>query len=110
MTDQTSAPSTSKQAYNLTLTPLGEIDTTPTLSGTKKMKFRASYVTKGKTVERTVVAQGKAADKIDGIVKTGEPVALRCIFDRAPANDDGKPGGEFLTVVAIPLPPKAKAA
>jgi len=113
MTDQTNAAastSTGGKGYNLTITPKTEIDTTPTANNTKKTKFRGTYVSKGKVVERTIVAQGKAAELIEGLIKVGEPVALRCVFNRAPANDEGKRGGEYVSVVALPLPPKQKAA
>jgi len=99
----------SQKAYNLNVTPLTEADTTPTSAGGKKTKFRGTFVQGGKTVERTVVAQGKAADLIDGMITPGTAVALRCIYSRAPG-EEGKKGGEFLTVVALPLPPKQKAA
>lgn len=89
------------KAYNLTITPKGAVDLTPTVAGLRKTKFRGTYTVRGKTVERTVVAQGKAAELIDGLIADGSPVALRCIFQKAPANDAGK-GGEFLTVVALP--------
>lgn len=98
------------KGYNITLTPKGQIDTTPTASGTKKIKFRATFTAQGKEKERTVVAQGKSAEAIEGMITAGEPVALRVLFDRAPANDEGKQGGEYLTVLGLPLPPKAKAA
>lgn len=91
-----------KKAYNLKLTPMGEIDTTPTAKGTPKKRFTAFYVSKGKTFTRTVIAQGKAAREIEGMVEEGKPVMLRCLFNRAPANDDGSKGGEYLAVVAVP--------
>ena len=99
----------SQKAYNLNVTPLTAVDTTPTTNGTKKIKFRGSFVQAGRTVERTVVAQGAAADLIEGKIETGNVIALRCVYNRAPGAD-GKKGGEFLAVVALPLPPKAKAA
>ncbi len=99
------------KGYNLTLTPkAGTIDTTPTASGTKKTKFRATFEQRGKTVERTVVAMGKAAEAIEGKIVEGEAVAIRCLFDRAPAQEEGKRGAEYLTVLGLPLPPKQKAA
>jgi len=103
------AATTGAKAYNLSITPLTDVDTTPTSSGTAKTKFRGTFVQRGKTVERTIVAQGKSAALIEGMIAIGTPVALRCVFDRAPSNDNGR-GGEFLSVVALPLPPKQKAA
>lgn len=101
MTEQTNV-----KAYTVTLTPKGEIDTTPSASGTQKLKFRATYTAQGQEKERTVLAQGKAAEAIANVIKVGEAVALRVMFDRAPGND-GKPGGEFVTVLGLPT---AKAA
>ena len=98
------------KGYNLKITPKdGTIDTTPSSTGTAKIKFRGTLEQRGKTVERTVVAQGKAAEAISAIVVAGTEIGLRCLFDRAPG-EEGKKGGEFLTVLGIPLPPKAKAA
>lgn len=91
-----------KKGYNLTLTPQGEIDTTPNSAGTPKKRFKATYVSKGKTFTRTVIAQGKAAAATEGLIVEGQPVVLRCVFNRAPANEDETLGGEFLSVVAVP--------
>lgn len=101
----------SQKAYNLKITPKdGSLDTTPTSAGTRKIKFRGTFEQRGKTVERTVVAQGKAAELIDGMIKSGVEIGLRCVFNRAPANEDGKKGGEFLAVVALPREQEQKAA
>lgn len=99
----------SAKGYNIDVTVIGAIDTTPTVKGTKKLKFRGSFNRQGKTFERTVLAQGAAADAIEDVIKTGETAKLRIIFDSVPG-EDGKKGGEFLTVIGLPLPPKAKAA
>lgn len=104
MTEASKGP----KGYNLNLTVLTDVDATPTSKGTPKMKFRATFVSKGKTVTRTVVAQGKSVALIEGKIVKGETIALRCVFDKAPANDNGK-GGEYLSVVALPLPPKKAA-
>lgn len=103
MTEQTA------KGYNIAVTVIGTIDTTPTVKGTKKIKFRGSFNRQGKTVERTVVAQGAAADAIEAVITAGATATLRVIFDSVPG-DDGKPAGQFLTVLGLPLPPKAKAA
>lgn len=102
MSDQTTV-----KAYTITLTPKGEIDTTPNSAGTPKMRFRATYTAQGQQKERTVLAQGKAVEAVKDMIKVGEPVALRVIFDNAPANDEGKKGGEYLTVLGAPLPKAA---
>lgn len=57
---------------------------------------------RGREIERTVVAQGAAADAIASMVKKGASLSLRCLFERAPANEDGSQGGEYLTVVGLP--------
>ncbi len=99
------------KGYNLSITPKdGTIDTTPTAAGTKKIKFRGTLTLRGKERERTVVAQGKAAEAIEGKIVAGEAISLRVLFDNAPSSEEGKKGAEFLTVLGIPLPPKAKAA
>jgi len=112
MTDQTNAPASndnSGKGYNLTLTPIGAIDTTPAANDTRKIRFRAKVTLQGKEKERTVIAQGKAADAVADMIKDGVPVSLRVLFSRAPSQEDGKQGGEYLTVLGIPLP-KKKAA
>ena len=114
MSDQANAPAsndnTGGKGYNMTITPKGDIDTTPTATGTKKIKFRATFDQKGTSRERTVVAMGKAAEAIEGKIVAGEAIALRVLFDRAPSQEEGKRGAEFLTVLGLPLPPKQKAA
>ena len=100
--------STSKnRAYNFSVTQLTTASKTPAANGTDKITFRGSLTLKGQTRERTIVAQGKAAALIAGNMRKGNVHDLRVLFDRAPANEDGSPGGEFLTVVALP---RAKAA
>jgi len=91
----------SDKAYNVKATPLARATTSTTATGKKQVKFRASMTLRGKTVERTVVAQGAAADIVKGIIKKGQEVGLRCLFQTAPGTD-GKRGGEFLSVVALP--------
>jgi hypothetical protein len=99
------------KGYNIALTPKdGTIDTSPTSTGTKKIKFRATMKLRGQDRERTVVAMGKSAEAIEGMIEAGKEVSLRVLFDRAPSQEEGKKGAEYLTVLGIPLPPKAKAA
>ena len=97
----------SNKAYNVTAVQTATAVRTVIGSGTKQIKFRADVTVRGKVVSRTIVAQGKAADLISGMVRKGNTLNLRCVFERAPANEDGKRGGEFLSVVALP---RAKAA
>lgn len=114
MTDQNIANDNGSQTkgekgYNLNVTVIGSIDTTPAANDTKKIKFRGSYEAQGQTRERTFVAMGKAADAIDGKVVEGQVVAIRGIFKNAPG-EGGKRGGQFVSVIGEPLPPKKKAA
>lgn len=95
------------RAYNLTLTQLTTASKGTNAKGTAKITFRAKGTVGKREVERTVVAQGAAADLIKGMVRKGATLELRCLFERAPANEDGSKGGEFLTVVGLP---RAKAA
>ena len=97
------------KAYNLEITQLTTADKAVNAKGTAKITFRGK-LTVGKNkreIERTVVAQGKAAEQIRGMMRKGSVLNLRCMFETAPANEDGSKGGEFLTVVDLP---RAKAA
>lgn len=109
MTEQSAQTKDGGKGYNLKVTPVSEIERSTTASNTKKIKFRGTYISKGKPRELTVVAQGIAYDKIDELVEQGVEIGLRCLFKRAPANDNGR-GGEYLAVIDLPLPPKQKAA
>ena len=95
------------RAYNLTLTQITTASKGKNAKGTPKITFRAKGTVGGREIERTVVAQGAAADLIKGMVRKGAELSLRVLFERAPANEDGSKGGEFLTVVGLP---RAKAA
>jgi hypothetical protein len=112
MTDQNSAASTSNggKAYNVTVTQITDANVGKNSNDKSKVTFRAKGKIGGRDVERTVVAQGAAADLIMGKLGMGNELKLRVLFSRAPSNDDGQRGGEFLTVVGEPLPPKQKAA
>ena len=96
----------SNKAYNVTALPLATAIKSVTSTGTDQIKFRASMTVGGREIERTVIAQGASAALIKGKIRKGTPIALRCVFERAPANDNGK-GGEFLVVVGLPLAKKA---
>lgn len=110
MTDQTNdAPKTTKQGYNLIVSQLTQEVVATNANDKLKITFRGKTTVGKRTIERTFVAQGVAAEQIQAMVGKGNELKLRCIFERAPANDNGK-GGEFLTVVGLPLPPKKKAA
>ena len=98
------------KAYNVTARQLTTAVKSVTSSGTDQVKFRAKLTVgkgdKAREIERTGVAQGAAAALLVGKLRKGTDIDLRVMFNRAPANDNGK-GGEFLTVVALP---RAKAA
>jgi hypothetical protein len=96
----------SNKAYNITVTPVATAERKKTSTGKDMIKFRASLEVRGRTVERTVIAQGNAAAQMKGLVRKGRAVAVRALFERAPANDAGK-GGEYLAIVGLP---RAKAA
>ena len=112
MTDQNNAAASNSngKAYNVTVTQITEANVGTNSNDKSKITFRAKGTIGGREVERTVVAQGAAADLISDMLGMGNELKLRCLFSRAPANEDGKKGGEFLTVVGLPLPPKQKAA
>lgn len=97
----------SNKAYNLELTPVATAKKSKTATGKDMIKFRATATVRGRLVERTVVAQGAAAAMIKGMVRKGTAVAMRVLIENAPANEEGKRGGEFFTVVGLPV---AKAA
>ena len=65
---------------------------------------------RGQLRTRTVVAQGKAAELISGMLRKGNNLELRCLFENAPGTEEGKRGGEFLSVVGLPQPKEQKAA
>ena len=106
MTQQTK---TGRKGYNLKITPKGDVETTTTAVGKTKIKFRGTFSQRGKTIERTVVAQGKAAAAIASVIIPGQEVGLRCLFENAPANEDGRKGGEYLAVLDLALPSKKAA-
>jgi len=112
MSDQNNAADSNSngKAYNVTLTQLNDAAVGTNSNGKDKITFRAKGTVGKREIERTVVAQGAAAALISGMLGMGNELKLRCLFSRAPANEDGSKGGEFLTVVGLPLPPKQKAA
>lgn len=101
---------TGGQGYNVTVTQLTDASFGSNSNDKSKITFRGKLTIAGKEKERTFVAQGAAADLIKDMVGKGKELKLRCLFSRAPSNEDGKRGGEFMTVIGLPLPPKKKAA
>ena len=97
----------SNRAYNMTIKQITTAERSENANGTPKIKFRGELTLRGETRTRTVVAQGKAAELITGMVRKGNSMDLRVLFERAPANEDGKRGGEFLSVVGLPEAKKA---
>ena len=100
----------SNRAYNLKIKQTNTAERSTTANGTSMIKFRGELTLRGQTRTRTVVAQGKAAELISGMLRKGNDLELRCLFENAPANEDGKRGGEFLSVVGLPQPKEQKAA
>ena len=98
------------KAYNFSIKQLDTAEKGTTATGTPKIKFRGELTLRGKTATRTVVAMGKSAELIAANMRKGTVHELRCVFNHAPANDDGKRGGEYLAVVDIPQPREKKAA
>ena len=99
----------SNRAYNLKIKQTTTAVRSTTASGKDQVKFTGELTLRGKTRSRTVVAQGKAAELINGMLRKGNNLELRCLFENAPGNEEGKRGGEFLSVVGLPQP-KQKAA
>lgn len=100
----------SNQAYNVVVAQLTTATKGKNAKGTSKITFRGKLTVGGREIERTVIAQGAAADLIASAVRKGTEHKLRVLFERAPANEDGSKGGEFLTVVGLPREKTAKAA
>ena len=96
-----------KKAYNFTVKQLNTAERSTTASGKSQIKFRGELTLRGETRERTIVAQGAAADLISGMVRKGTSMDLRMVFDNAPSSEEGKRGGEFLSVVGLPKAKKA---
>lgn len=101
----------STKAYNVVVKQITTASKGKNVKGTSKITFRGQLTVgkgdKARLIERTVVAQGAAADLIASKLRKGNELPLRVLFERAPANDDGSKGGEFLTVVGEPRAKKA---
>ena len=97
------------RAYNMTIKQITTAERSNNANGTPKIKFRGELTLRGETRTRTIVAQGKAAELISSMVRKGNSMDLRMVFENAPSTEEGKRGGEFLSVVGLPQP-KQKAA
>lgn len=100
---------TKQKAYNYDVVQQNDENRSQNVNGTDKIVFRGELTIRGRKTERTFVAQGKAAALISDMVGKGNTLKLRCVFNRAPANEDGTPGGEYLTVVDLPREKQAAA-
>lgn len=100
----------STKAYNVTVKQTETAVRSTTANGTSQIKFRGEAMIRGEMRTRTVVAQGKSADLISDMVRKGSTLNLRVLFSRAPANEEGQRGGEFLSVVGVVEPKEAEAA
>lgn len=99
----------------VTMTPKGEIFTSPTAAGVERVRFRAEIPMGKIVVERTVLAQGRAAREIAGLIVPGKTITLSCVYARMPidnpepANDpvsgpkSRKLGAEYLAAVGLPV-------
>ncbi len=95
-------PTETRMGYNVNMTPLN-ISEGQNSNGKRKITGRATIKTaKGARYERTFVAQGAAADAVAAHLQIGEAVVVRAFYDRAPANEDGGRGGEYITLIAMP--------
>lgn len=102
---------TSKRGYNLTLTQTTAAVVGQNTNGKTKITFKGKTMVGGREIERTVLAQGAAADEIaNDVGEVGTEIALRVLFERVPSQVEGQRGGEYLAVIGKPLPPKQKAA
>tara|TARA_B100000929_G_scaffold110078_2_gene87220 strand:- start:3173 stop:3472 length:300 start_codon:yes stop_codon:yes gene_type:complete len=95
------------RAYNMTIKQITTAERSNNANGTPKIKFRGELTLRGETRTRTVVAQGKAAELISGMVRKNATMDLRVLFERAPSTEEGQRGGEFLSVVGLPEAKKA---
>lgn len=92
-----------RMGYTLKVTPVGSINIQVTAAGTPKLTFRAAIRGKGgRTLERTVVAKGKAHNALIPLLRIGEEVSIRAFYDRMPANEDGTRGAEYVTAIGLP--------
>lgn len=90
-----------KIAHDVNLIQIKEAATSVNYKGTNRIKFRAILNVNNRTVERTVIAQGKAAALIEKNLDVGATHCLKVFFERMPGAEEGKLGGEYLTVIGI---------
>ena len=83
----------SNRAYNLKIKQTTTADRSQNVKGTPKIKFRGELMLRGQMRTRTVVAQGQAAELISGMLRKGNNLELRCLFENAPGTEEGKRGG-----------------
>ncbi len=106
---------TKAKRHDITLTPKGDILNQPTAAGVDRIRFRADIARGDKIVERTVLAQGRAAKAIAGMIKSGKAVTLTGVFARMPvipAGETAKPaagetvrrrlGAEYVAITGLP--------
>lgn len=93
------------KAYNLSITPASIEDGT-TVKGTRKLKATVTYTKGDKTMTRTFLAFGKAADEVAPVLEVGKPSNVVAIFEHI-VGEDGKRGAEYLKGLGLP---KARAA
>lgn len=103
----TKVQSSAGRAYNVSLVQINDaVETEVKTRGTNTtnmVKFRGTMKLRDKTVERTVIARGKAADAIRANLEPGATHSLRVLFETAPLLEGAKTAGQFLTVVGIPM-------
>jgi hypothetical protein len=90
-----------KRAYNFDVTP-SAIKNDTDKGGKPYMTARVSLTLRGKTVERTLQMRGKMIAEVGSTLEVGKASPVRALFERAPANDDNKRGGDFLVAVGLP--------
>lgn len=92
-----------RMGYTLKVTPVGHITLETMTTGTPKLTFRGAIQGKGgRTLERTIVAKGRAHDALAPLLRVGEEMSIRAFYDRLPANEDGTRGAEYVTAIGIP--------
>jgi len=104
MNEQTS---TKPKAYNVNMT-VDSIETPTSSTGKEYIRAKVTAELRGKQRPRTLVAMGKAAEAIRDALVVGETAKIRVIFSKF-VNDAGEEGGEYLTAVGLPLPPREKS-
>lgn len=106
MTEQTNSTNgnTGGKAYNINLTP-SEIAFPTDAKGNEYMRATVEGTFNGRPGKRTFVAKGKALEAVREHMSVGTTTKVRVLFSRV-IGEDGARGGEFLTAVAMPLPPK----